>query len=287
MNGPYLHSARGRRLYASLALLTLAVARSALCQPADAGASASPRGTTALASDSGSFVVETTNPTCRITINTKAAPELRDWADGKLAPVLAEWYPKIVAMLPGPGFVPPDHITVTLRPEEGVAETGGTHISANSTWIGQELNGEALGALIHEMVHVVQHYGRTRNQNPHATRAPGWLVEGMADYIRWFKFEPQSHGADIIWMQHLPHFSPQYDAGYRVSANFLNWVTETYATGMVAQLNAAIRQGDYREELWKTSTGKTAAELGAEWKKDVEAQLAHRPVGTPPGKEGA
>jgi hypothetical protein len=25
---------------------------------------------------------------------------------------------------------------------------------------------------------------------------PGWLVEGIPDYIRWFQYEPQSHGAD-------------------------------------------------------------------------------------------
>ena len=55
-----------------------------------------------------------------------------------------------------------------------------------------------------------------------------WLVEGTADYVRWFNYEPQSHGADIVWMRRLRHFTPRYDASYRISANFLNWVTEKY-----------------------------------------------------------
>ena len=38
--------------------------------------------------------------------------------------------------------------------------------------------------MVHETVHCVQQY-RTRN-NAH------WLVEGIADYIRFFKYEPSS-----------------------------------------------------------------------------------------------
>ena len=46
------------------------------------------------------FIVHSADGYCEISIDTSAAPNLKDWAENKLAPVLAEWYPKIVAMLP-------------------------------------------------------------------------------------------------------------------------------------------------------------------------------------------
>jgi len=46
---------------------------------------------------------------------------LKDWAGHKLAPVLADWYPKIVAMLPGPGFTATTQFNITSNPYAGVA----------------------------------------------------------------------------------------------------------------------------------------------------------------------
>jgi Peptidase of plants and bacteria len=130
--------------------------------------------------------------------------------------------------------------------------TLGEDVSCNIAWFRRNLQGEAAGAVVHEMVHVVQQYKRSN---------PGWLVEGIADYIRWFNYEPQKHGADI----HNPA-NARYDGSYRVTANFLDWVTENYDKDIVPKLNAAMRKGEYREELWQQRTGKSAAELGAEWK---------------------
>jgi hypothetical protein len=211
------------------------------------------------------FSIKTADGKCEITINTTAAPELKDWAENDLAPVLAEWYPKIVAMLPSEGYTPPSHFSITLKPMDGVAFTSGTRVVANSEWLGKELHREAVGSLVHEMVHVVQQF--------HG-RNPGWLVEGSADYVRWFKYEPQSHGADIVWMRKRQHFTPHYNDSYRVTADFLNWVSEKYDPKIVAEMDAAMREGEYDENLWKKDTGKTLAELGAEWKSGIEAQLA-------------
>jgi len=143
---------------------------------------------------SATATIPTADGKCEITIDSSQSTELRDWADHKLAATLAEWYPKIVAMLPSPGFAPPTRVKVTIKPMDGVAYTVGTNIYASSGWLGKEINGEAAGALVHELVHVVQRFG----SNAHN---PGWLVEGSADYVRWFKYEPQSHGADIVWMR--------------------------------------------------------------------------------------
>jgi hypothetical protein len=232
----------------------------------DASAPAVAEDTAAPTAPTGRFDIKTADGKCDITINTAAAPELEDWADHTLAPVLAEWYPKIVAILPSDGFTAPAHFTVTFKTMGGVAYTSGTHVVVNKDWIDGELHGEAVGSLVHESVHVVQRsFGN----------APSWLIEGTADYIRWFKYEPQSHGADIVWMRRQgKRFSPNYNGSYRISANFLNWVTEKYDQDIVAQLNAAMRNSKYDDSLWKTYTGKPLEELGAEWKKEVETQLA-------------
>ena len=210
------------------------------------------------------FVIKTPDGKCEITIDTSGAPDLTDWADQKLAPVLAEWYPKLTAMLPSEGYTPPDHFTVFIRNGPGVAATSGTRVWANAKWFRGELNGQAIGALVHEEVHVVQQYGRARRNNPNATRAPGWLVEGIPDYIRWYLYEPQSHGADITTRSAAAR--ARYNGMYRISANFLNWVTNKYDKDIVRKLNAACREGTYTDEMWKKDTGKTIDELNSEWK---------------------
>jgi hypothetical protein len=211
------------------------------------------------------FTVKTSDGKCEITIDTTGAPELRNWAQNNLAPVLADWYPKIVAMLPSDGYEAPSHFSLTLKPIKGVAFTAGTRVVANSEWLGKELHGEAIGSLVHEMVHVVQQF--------HG-RNPGWLVEGSADYVRWFKYEPQSHGADIVWMQKRRNFTPHYNDSYRITANFLDWVADKYDAKIVTEMDAVMRGGKYDEELWKKYTGKTLTELGDDWQKQVESQLA-------------
>ncbi|HWD92604.1 MAG TPA: basic secretory protein-like protein [Verrucomicrobiae bacterium] len=211
-----------------------------------------------------SFKVKTADGKCEITIDTTGAPELRDWAKDSLAPVMADWYPKIVALLPSEGYEAPTHFSITLKPVQGVAYTAGTRVVANSEWLGKELHGEAVGSLVHEMVHVVQQF--------HG-RNPGWLVEGSADYVRWFKYEPQSHGADIVWMKKRRNFTPHYNDSYRITADFLNWVSDKYDGKIVTEMDAAMRAGKYNEDLWKQYTGKTLTELGDEWKSQIEAQL--------------
>jgi len=210
--------------------------------------------------------VKTADGAHQITIDTANAPELKNWVDDKLSPALADWYPKIIALLPSPGYSAPDHFKITVKPMDGVAYTSGTDVAVSSSWLTDQINGEAIGSLIHEMVHVVQQFNGDN---------PGWLVEGSADYVRWFKYEPQSHGADLVWMRHLTNFTPHYNDSYRVTANFLNWVSEKYDADIVPQMNAAMREGKYDESLWEKYTGKSLTTLGDDWAKDVQTQLAN------------
>jgi hypothetical protein len=202
----------------------------------------------------------------RFVIDTTAAPDLTEWADKELRPLVIEWYPKLVAMLPSEGFQARTNVTLRFRTDMGgtPASAGGGFINCNAGWFRRELKREALGSIVHEMVHVVQSYGRVPRGDTNYSRMPGWLVEGIPDYIRWFIYEPQTRGAEIT----ARNFArARYDASYRVSGNFLDWASRTYNTNLVMKLNAAGRAGKYREDLWKELTGKNVQALGDEWKR--------------------
>jgi hypothetical protein len=207
----------------------------------------------------------------RFTLDVTAAPDLLAWAESKLQPVVQEWYPKLVGLLPSPGFQAATNITLRFRDDLGgtPASAGGSRVNLNSDWFRRELEGEALGSVVHELVHVVQDYGRVR-RSTRATRTPGWLVEGIADYIRWFLFEPEKHGAEIT-ARNLAQ--ARYDASYRITGNFLNWVTQKYDPEIVGKLNAAAREGRYAESMWRERTGKELKELGEEWREAQSPRL--------------
>jgi hypothetical protein len=206
-----------------------------------------------------------------IIVDATAAPDLAEWAFANLGPVATNWYPKLVQMLPSEGYQAPTNVTIAFRENmRGTpAMAGGSRISCNIDWFRKNLKGEAVGSVVHEMVHVVQQYNWGR-QKGNATRTPGWITEGIPDYIRWYLYEPQTHGADISKRRLA---AAKYDASYRVTGNFLNWVTENYSSNIVQVVNTAAREGKYSEEIWKEKTGKTVQELGDEWKKGLEAKL--------------
>ncbi|HYE32271.1 MAG TPA: basic secretory protein-like protein [Methylomirabilota bacterium] len=216
-------------------------------------------------------VVTTGEGKYHIIVDTTDAPELREWVEKELSPVIKDWYPKLVQMLPSPGYEAPTRVTIHFDPKmRGVAAASGSRIRGSAQWYKDNLKGEATGSIVHELVHVVQSYGQARRNNPNATRTPGWIVEGIPDYLRWFVYEPQTKGAEIT----ARNFErAKYDANYRISANFLNWVVERHGKEIIPNLNAVARQGKYTPEFWTEHTGKTVEELGAAWKADHAKRL--------------
>ena len=199
----------------------------------------------------------------QITINTSEAPDLDDWAQNKLKPVLQEWYPKICAELPVDGYTPPDHFSVTFRKNfKGVAWTQNQRIEASADWIKKNLDGESLGAIVHEEVHVVQNpFFRRQPKGTPSSRIPGWLLEGSCDYIRWFQYEPVNR------RRRDPNpDKANYNDAYFTTAHFLVFVSNKYDKNIVAEMNAANRKGTYSVDLWKQYTGKSIDELSNEWK---------------------
>ena len=216
-------------------------------------------------------VVETGKYT--ITIDSSEAPDLCGWVETNLKPVVTEWYPKLVEMLPSEGYEAPQQFTITLdKDAKGVAFAGGGKITCAVDWFRKNLEGEAVGAVVHEMVHIVQNYGWGRRNTPQEERkrTPGWITEGIPDYIRWFLYEPETKGAEIT-ARNLSR--AKYDGNYRISGNFINWVVQTYDKEIAKKINAAARAAKYSDDLWKEYTGKTIEELGAEWKEMHEKRL--------------
>lgn len=201
-------------------------------------------------------------------LDSSESPDLAEWAKVHLMPVMEEWYPKIIEMLPVEGYTPPDTIRFTMKLAttlpgyaQGVpAYASGNNVTLNANFMRDQAGGEAVGCAIHEIVHVVQ-FG-SPGWNTGGERAPTWVTEGVADYIRWFLFEPQSKGAEITQRN---FGSSNYDNSYRVTANFYDFVIKNYEKDLMKKLNLATHHG-YSADLWKQWTGKTADELNEEWK---------------------
>lgn len=216
------------------------------------------------------------NSVYQFIIDTTAAPELATWSDEVLRPVIQKWYPQIVEMLPSEGFVAPRTVRFLYLPGdqmEGVpAYAQRATVSLNANWFIREKNREATGAVVHEMVHVVQSYQSGRQRGRDRDPVPGWITEGIPDYIRWFLYEPQSKGA-LLDSKTL--VKARHDASYRVSANFIDWVIRNHDPGgtLLKDLNAEARQGRYSNTTWKRLTGKTESELAEAWRNQLPSSM--------------
>ena len=83
-----------------------------------------------------------------ITIDSSEAPDLCGWVETKLRPVVKEWYPKLVEMLPSEGYEAPEKVTITLdKDAKGVAYAAGDKITCAADWFRKNLDGEAVGAV--------------------------------------------------------------------------------------------------------------------------------------------
>jgi hypothetical protein len=182
-------------------------------------------------------------------VDVADAPEMKAWAE-QAARECERSYPMINEELKSEGFTPPRLVTLTLKGRyRGVAMAGGHHITGSVAYF--KRHPDDVGAMIHETAHVVQQYRGRDN--------PSWLVEGVADYVRFFKYEPGKLGR-------IDPESAHYDRSYRVSAAFLAYLAETYDKEIVRTLNRMMREGHYQEEVFEERTGKTLPQLDEEWR---------------------
>ena len=210
-----------------------------------------------------------------IEIDAGEDQEMVDWAKNTLLPVVTNWYPRIARILRSPGYVAPKRVSIRFIEGDGVAWTVGDAITLNTRWARGELNREAPGAIVHELAHVVQAYGRNGRKSP-----PGWVTEGVADWVRWMNYEKQPV-RDAIYAAAKGH---RYDESYRPTAAFLDFCERRYShvggtsgnasSGFVVRLNAAARKGTYSDDFWtQNCDGRTLAEVAGQWQASYGAAL--------------
>ena len=132
----------------------------------------------------------------------------------------------------------------------GVAYAQNGAITISSNWIHEHPTD--IDLITHEGMHIIQAY-------PDGS-GPGWLIEGIADYVRHV-FGVDNPSAN--W--YLPQYKDgqHYTNSYRVTANFLVWTTANYDKKLVQKLDHHLREKTYTPSVWQKYTGITLDEL---WK---------------------
>jgi hypothetical protein len=192
----------------------------------------------------------------KVEVDTSEVPELAPWAE-KAKALAEEWHPILSRMLASDGFTPPTEVTLTFKKGmRGVAHASGNRISIAANWVKQ--HPEDLGMVVHELAHVIQSYPPSE---------AGWLVEGIADYLRFHHYEPQ------VKLSIADPAKASYRDSYRTTAQFLVWL-EAKHEGTVGKLNAALRRGEYKDELFQEIAGKDLDALWAEFVAGLGAKKA-------------
>ncbi len=190
-----------------------------------------------------------------VTIDVSQVPELAHWAEQAKA-VVEQWHPRISQLLQSDGFTPPTEVKLVFKKDKkGVADTTGTTISISADWVKKHPND--FGMVVHELTHVVQSYPKNDAV---------WLVEGIADYIRFFHYEPEAK------LSPIDPAKQNYRDGYRTTAMFLAWIERTHDAAIVRKLNQALRQSEYKYDLFKQYTSKSLDRLWADFLEDKAAK---------------
>jgi Peptidase of plants and bacteria len=182
---------------------------------------------------------------------TDAEKQLLQQIADKAAEVARQQYPMIVRTLRAEHNYQCSKFTITFTyGYKGVAATGNDHCEVSADYALRHPD-DIPGVIVHELTHVVQHYTH---------KSPGWLVEGIADFVRWYNYEPVSK-------RHTPHASrANYDGSYQTTASFLDWAAHKYNRNLVKFLNQELYEGTYTDDSWTKLTGHTVGQLNAEWK---------------------
>lgn len=145
-------------------------------------------------------------------------------------------------------------VTINLRDFDGLAYTHDDMIEISTRYItnlsknnetGADITGSARfeleGLLIHEMVHILQFDG--------GQTAPGWWIEGLADYVRFRAGLGAKH-----WIKEGEGGS--YTAGYETTGLFLDWIEKQEQWKiLVKRLNERLQKEKYDEGWWEEMTG--------------------------------
>ncbi|KAI1807619.1 BSP-domain-containing protein [Daldinia bambusicola] len=114
---------------------------------------------------------------------------------------------------------------------------------------------EIRGVVLHELVHCYQWNG--------LGRAPGGLIEGVADWVRL-----KCDLAPPHWRR--DHVPAKWDVGYQGTAYFLEYLEHRFGGGTVRRLNEKLRGQTYDEKtFWAELVGGPVEQLFEDYKKTL------------------
>ncbi|TKK71643.1 secretory protein [Ilyomonas limi] len=148
-------------------------------------------------------------------------------------------------------------VTFIIDPAyDGVAATSGDIVRFNPEWFHKHPGD--IDVVTHEVMHIVQAYPDDAG--------PGWITEGIADYVR-YKMGVDNAGAN--WKLTEYNAKQNYDNSYRITARFFVWIEQNHDKDFVKQLDAAMRSKTYTDDFAREHTGKTFSELWEEYTKNA------------------
>lgn len=196
--------------------------------------------------------------------------DLEEFAS-KLEMTLNQWYPYIKGLLSSdsstPNYSPPVTINVFFERMEdkstiAMASSEGRIILGNIDYY--QTHQHDVGSMIHELVHLIQEYPKNV--------CPTWLIEGIADYVRYYHFHRQDQHTDrvrgkLFLMPRKPSRRQSWRDGYATTAFFLDYVVANVREDFLYWINKSCRDGHYRESIWKKLTGHSIIKL---WRKMIK-----------------
>ena len=190
-----------------------------------------------------------------INVDFSAAPNLKDFAL-KSRQIAEKYYPVINKLLKTPGFKTFQQVTLIFKEMDGVAATAGNTIYFAKDWYLK--HPEDYGSVIHELTHVVQHYPKYE---------PWWLVEGIADYVRNFHYEPEQRRKELDFK------GGSYKNGYVKAAGFLAWLKHEKDPTIIQRYNTAARQLTSKNVLAEKIKGRSLDQLWSEYQKGLSLKV--------------
>lgn len=146
-------------------------------------------------------------------------------------------------------------ILITYRMQTKEAGAMGDLIRVNAQYALD--HSTELGLIVHELTHIVQRYP----DDP-----PTWLLEGIADYVRYYHYEPVENRPVIAVG------AANAEAGYKPTAVFLDWVVTHHDPQIIVQLNKSLVDETYSDDLWQKWTGESLPGLEKDWKASIAAK---------------
>lgn len=159
--------------------------------------------------------------------------------------LIKEWEPKIAVVLGTAEAKRPKQLTVRFKDMDGVAFWDGKAITVSSRYAAKHPDDVML--VVHELTHVLQGY----------RKIPGWMTEGIADYVRFGIAEEGKFGIRLDPTKNKPRDS------YRVTG-YLILQAEKRHPGLVKKLHLAGVSGGEVEKVWSEHCGQTIDETWAE-----------------------